>query len=126
MTDVALDAFPYSGFTTTVESLFMGVPVVTRFDDRPRSRHSLTMLKDVGLDELLQTPWPVSSTERSGWPTTFHDSLICGGGSVNWFWRLPSTMPRRTRAVRRRPIVKCLLQTIRDRVQLRFGQAPVE
>ena len=51
--DVCLDTFPYSGTTTVCESLFMGVPVVVMPGLTSASRQSLTLLKAVGLDELV-------------------------------------------------------------------------
>ena len=42
--DVALDAFPYSGGTTTMEAIWQGVPVVTFGGDRWASRTSRTLL----------------------------------------------------------------------------------
>ncbi len=52
--DIALDPFPYSGGLTTLEALWMGVPVVTKKDgDRFASRHSVTHLTAVGLTETI-------------------------------------------------------------------------
>ena len=52
--DIALDTFPYSGGLTTLESLWMGVPVVTKRDgDRFASRHSVTHLTAVGLTDCI-------------------------------------------------------------------------
>jgi protein O-GlcNAc transferase len=50
--DLALDAYPCSGVTTTAEALYMGVPVVSWYDQQPRSRQSLAMLAAVGLEDL--------------------------------------------------------------------------
>ena len=50
--DIALDTFPYTGGVTTCEALYMGVPVVSLYGDRHGSRFGLSILKNVGLDEL--------------------------------------------------------------------------
>ncbi len=52
--DIALDPFPYSGGLTTLEALWMGVPVITKRDgDRFAARHSVTHLTAVGLIECI-------------------------------------------------------------------------
>lgn len=51
--DIALDPFPYSGGLTTIESLYMGVPVVTAPGRRFGSRHSSVHLRTVGLDDWI-------------------------------------------------------------------------
>jgi|GEM_PF-1099255 len=51
--DLALDPFPYSGGLTTLESIWMGVPVITLGGDRFCSRHSLSHLTAAGLAEFI-------------------------------------------------------------------------
>ena len=51
--DVVLDPFPFSGSTTTCESLWMGVPVITCPGETFASRHSLSHLSSVGLTETI-------------------------------------------------------------------------
>ena len=50
--DIALDTFPYTGGVTTCEALYMGVPVVSLYGQRHGSRFGLSILKNVGLEEL--------------------------------------------------------------------------
>ena len=51
--DIALDPFPYSGGLTTIEALFMGVPVISMPGDRFGSRHSMAHLRTIGLDDWI-------------------------------------------------------------------------
>lgn len=48
--DIALDPFPFGGCTTTADTLWMGVPVVTLAGERWSGRMSRTILKTVGLE----------------------------------------------------------------------------
>jgi predicted O-linked N-acetylglucosamine transferase (SPINDLY family) len=51
--DIALDTYPYSGTTTTIEALMMGVPVVTVMGDSHRSRVSAMMLEMISKPEWI-------------------------------------------------------------------------
>lgn len=51
--DIALDPFPYTGATTTCDSLWMGVPVITLAGSTYVSRQSTSLLSHLGLPELI-------------------------------------------------------------------------
>jgi predicted O-linked N-acetylglucosamine transferase (SPINDLY family) len=51
--DVALDTFPYNGGTTTMESLWQGIPVLTFTGDRWVARISASLLREAGLPEFI-------------------------------------------------------------------------
>jgi predicted O-linked N-acetylglucosamine transferase (SPINDLY family) len=48
--DVGLDTFPYNGHTTTLDSLWMGVPVLTLFGKTAVSRAGLSLLSNLRLE----------------------------------------------------------------------------
>jgi predicted O-linked N-acetylglucosamine transferase (SPINDLY family) len=49
--DIALDTYPYNGATTTLETLWAGVPLVTRVGSTFSARNSYAFLKNVGITE---------------------------------------------------------------------------
>jgi protein O-GlcNAc transferase len=48
--DIMLDTFPQTGGTTTIDALWMGVPVISRVGDIYPERLSYSILNNVGLD----------------------------------------------------------------------------
>jgi protein O-GlcNAc transferase len=51
--DIVLDPFPYNGHTTSLDALWMGVPVVSLAGNTPVSRAGLSQLSNLGLPELV-------------------------------------------------------------------------
>jgi protein O-GlcNAc transferase len=51
--DICLDTFPYTGGTTTLQALWMGVPTLTLAGRTPAGRQGATMLAHAGLEEFI-------------------------------------------------------------------------
>ena len=51
--DIALDSYPYDGTTTTCETLWMGVPVITLAGQSHVSRVGASLLTNIGLPQLV-------------------------------------------------------------------------
>ena len=49
--DIVLDTYPYNGATTTLEALWMEVPIVTRVGQQFVARNSYTMMVNAGISE---------------------------------------------------------------------------
>ncbi|WP_017653670.1 hypothetical protein [Fortiea contorta] len=49
--DIVLDTYPYNGATTTLETLWMGIPLVTRVGEQFAARNSYTMMINAGITE---------------------------------------------------------------------------
>jgi len=55
MADVVLDSYPYNGATTTMEVLWMGLPLVTRVGEQFAARNSYTFMLNAGITEGIAT-----------------------------------------------------------------------
>lgn len=53
--DIVLDCFPFTGHTMTCEAMWMGVPVLTLYGNRPSSRLSSSVLTVLGLESFIAT-----------------------------------------------------------------------
>lgn len=56
--DIALDTYPYAGGGTTLDALYMGVPVVSRYGRRRGSRFGLSILANAGIPWLAVSDVP--------------------------------------------------------------------
>ena len=62
--DIILDTFPYQGGGTTCEAFFMGLPVVTLAGRRHGARFGVSLLRNMGLGELVSES-PEAYVERA-------------------------------------------------------------
>jgi predicted O-linked N-acetylglucosamine transferase (SPINDLY family) len=69
--DVVLDTFPYNGATTTLETLWMGIPLVTRVGTQFASRNSYSFLMNLGVPEGIA--W--SAEEYVEWGIRFGQDM---------------------------------------------------
>ena len=76
--DLGLDTFPYNGHTTSLDSFWMGVPVVTRVGQTCVGRGGLSQLFHLDLLELVPRPTRCSSAPQSRSARTFPASPRCG------------------------------------------------
>ena len=67
--DVALDPFPFAGSTTTLETLWMGVPVITLPGETFSSRHSLAFLTAAGVEDCVARDPAHYVDLAAGWAT---------------------------------------------------------
>lgn len=83
--DIALDTHPYSGGVTTLEALWMGVPVVTWAGNSFAGRHSASHLSAIGLADWV-----------TGDPDSYVDKLVAlasdPGALIAWRGRLRDQM----------------------------------
>jgi predicted O-linked N-acetylglucosamine transferase (SPINDLY family) len=49
--DVILDTYPYNGATTTLECLWMGIPIITKVGEQFAARNSYTFMINAGISE---------------------------------------------------------------------------
>jgi predicted O-linked N-acetylglucosamine transferase (SPINDLY family) len=49
--DIVLDTFPYNGATTTLETLWMGIPIVTQVGKQFAARNSYTFMLNAGITD---------------------------------------------------------------------------
>ena len=57
LADLFLDTHPYNAHTTAVDSLKAGVPVLTLIGESFASRVAASLLRSIGLPELITTTW---------------------------------------------------------------------
>jgi len=62
--DIGLDTFPYNGHTTSMDSLWMGVPVLTLRGETVVSRAGHSLLANLGLNDWV-TDSPTAFVERA-------------------------------------------------------------
>jgi predicted O-linked N-acetylglucosamine transferase (SPINDLY family) len=65
--DVVLDTYPYNGATTTLETIWMGIPIVTRVGSTFAARNSYTFLHNAGISDGIA--W--SDEEYVNWGIRF-------------------------------------------------------
>lgn len=89
--DIGLDTFPYNGHSTSLDSMWMGVPVVTLAGEWPVGRAGVSQLTNLGLGELiardeeeyvriaagLAGDWERLSMLRLGLRERMRESVIC-------------------------------------------------
>jgi len=63
--DLLLDCYPFNGYRTALEGLWMGVPTITLSGTTHVSRTGLAILKQLGLDKAFAVQTPRAYIDRT-------------------------------------------------------------
>jgi predicted O-linked N-acetylglucosamine transferase (SPINDLY family) len=87
--DVVLDTYPYNGATTTLETLWLGIPLVTRVGEQFAARNSYTMMVNTGISEGIA--W--TDEEYVEWGVRLGNDVALRQ-QIHWkLWRSRQTAP---------------------------------
>ncbi|MBD1913923.1 MULTISPECIES: O-linked N-acetylglucosamine transferase, SPINDLY family protein [unclassified Leptolyngbya] len=87
--DVVLDTFPYTGATTTLETLWMGIPLVTLVGNQFTSRNSYAMLRHAGIEAGIA----YSQEEYIEWGVRLGSDAALREQVKRQLWRSRQTSP---------------------------------
>ena len=86
--DLGLDTFPYNGHTTSMDSFWMGVPVVTLAGQTAVGRAGVSLATNLGLPRIdRRRRRAIRAASRPNWPATCRGwpscARRCEGGCGN-------------------------------------------
>lgn len=93
--DISLDTFPYNGTTTTCESLWMGVPVMTKVGNCHHSRNGLSVLMAVG---------PLAYASRAGIAETEEEYVALAVEAASFIDQIRTDRKNLREVMRRSPL----------------------
>jgi predicted O-linked N-acetylglucosamine transferase (SPINDLY family) len=82
--DVVLDTFPYNGATTTLETLWLGIPIVTKVGEQFAARNAYSFMINAGINEGIANnvdeyiDWGIKLGNDSDLRKEIHNKLRMG------------------------------------------------
>ncbi|HWG71471.1 MAG TPA: hypothetical protein VN692_18805, partial [Steroidobacteraceae bacterium] len=91
--DICLDTYPYSGGTTTIHALWMGVPTLTLAGPTPSARQGAAILGQLGLDEFVAATCADFVAKGSYWAAHAGELAEVRAGLRDRWRRSPARKP---------------------------------
>jgi predicted O-linked N-acetylglucosamine transferase (SPINDLY family) len=91
--DLCLDAYPYTGGTTTIQALWMGVPTLTVAGATPGSRQGAAILGQLGLDEFVASDAADLAVKGRYWASHLDELAALRAGLRDRWQESPARRP---------------------------------
>lgn len=91
--DLCLDTYPYTGGTTTIQALWMGVPTLTVAGATPGSRQGAAILGQLGLDEFVASDPADLAAKGRFWASHLDDLAALRAGLRDRWQKSPARRP---------------------------------
>lgn len=91
--DLCLDTYPYTGGTTTIQALWMGVPTLTVAGATPGSRQGAAILGQLGLDEFVASDAADLAVKGRYWASHLGDLAALRAGLRDRWQESPTRRP---------------------------------
>jgi predicted O-linked N-acetylglucosamine transferase (SPINDLY family) len=91
--DICLDTYPYTGGTTTIQALWMGVPTLTIAGLTPGSRQGAAILGQLGLDQFVASDGADLAAKGRHWAEHLRELAALRAGLRDRWQRSPARQP---------------------------------